>query len=157
MLQEGMQAPAFSLPDDQGTLTSFPQALQAGGGVLYFYPKDDTPGCTQEALEFEELISDFSALDTSVFGLSACSQDSHTRFKCAYNLSFPLLSDEARTTIEAYGVWKERTLYGKKFWGIERTTFFLAPDLTVLKIWKKVSPKGHAKAVLEWVRKEKEK
>lgn len=147
MLQVGQITPSFSLEDDQGrliSLDSFPgQSL-----ILYFYPKDNTSGCTQEACDFQDNISLFEKINVPIIGVSRDSVESHKKFKAKYNLSFSLLSDPEGTVCKAYGVWVEKSMYGKKYFGIERTTFLISEDRKIVKIWSKVKVKDHVKDVL---------
>ncbi len=151
MIIEGAVAPAFSAPRDGGATVSL--ADYAGKSVvLYFYPRDDTPGCTTEAQEFTALAEDFAAVNTVLIGISKDSVKKHDKFRNKHDLSVILVSDEESDIAENYGVWKEKSMYGKTFMGIERTTFLIAPDGTVAQIWHKVKPKGHATAVLEAIK-----
>lgn len=117
--------------------------------VLYFYPKDDTPGCTKEACSFNENLGAVEEKGAVVFGVSADSTASHTKFANKYSLQFPLLSDPDRSVIEAYGVWKEKNMYGKKSMGIVRTTYLINPDGKISHIWNRVKVDGHTREVLE--------
>lgn len=145
---EGMKAPEFSLPRDGGgtvTLTEF-----AGKKlVLFFYPKDDTKGCTAEAKAFSELKAEFEAAGVAVLGMSPDSVAKHDKFVSKHELTVPLASDEDKTVLEAYGVWKEKSMYGKKYMGVERTTLLIDASGTVEKVWPKVKVPGHAEAVLQ--------
>jgi len=116
--------------------------------VLYFYPKDDTSGCTTEACGFRDTWGDIQAAGAVVLGVSPDSATSHARFRDKYELPFPLLADPDHTLAEAYGVWGEKSMYGRKYFGIHRTTFVIGPDGTVRKVFRKVKPKGHAAEVL---------
>ena len=116
--------------------------------VVYFYPKDDTSGCTAEAIAFSELMPEFDKAGASVIGVSPDSAASHDKFKAKHNLSVPLAADPERSTIEAYGVWKEKSMYGRKYLGVERTTFLIGRDGRIAKIWRKVKVPKHAEAVL---------
>lgn len=150
MPDTGQIAPDFTLPDENDepvTLT----ALRPAPVVLYFYPKDDTPGCTKEAIAFSGLLDQFQAAGARVFGVSKDSVTKHTKFICKYELSVPLLSDQDGTVCEDYGVWVEKNMYGKKYMGIERATFLIAADGTIAQVWRKVKVPGHAEAVLEAV------
>lgn len=150
-LAVGNKAPDFALPDHGGntlTLSSFAgKAL-----ILYFYPKDDTPGCTQEALGFQALAKDFAAAGAAILGVSPDAPASHAKFKAKHGLDLPLASDEAKTMLEAYGVWTEKSMYGRQYMGVERTTVLLKADGTIAAIWRKVKVPGHAAAVLEAVK-----
>lgn len=148
MLNASDAAPDFSLPVTTGGEVSLSD-LKGTGVVLFFYPRDDTSGCTKESIGFSERLEDFAALGVKVFGISKDSMKSHDKFAAKHDLSVPLLSDEAGTMCEDYGVWKEKSMYGKKFMGIERTTFLIAADGTVAQIWRKVKVPGHVDAVLE--------
>ncbi|MHB2168034.1 peroxiredoxin [Alsobacter sp. R-9] len=143
----GAPAPDFSLPGDGGSTVSL-KAMKGKKVVVYFYPKDDTPGCTKEAMEFNALRGDFEKANTVIVGISADSSASHDKFKKKYDLCFPLGSDESKETLEAYGVWVEKSMYGKKYMGIERTTVLIGADGKVAQIWPKVKVDGHAADVL---------
>jgi peroxiredoxin Q/BCP len=147
-ISPGDAAPDFTLPvDGGGTLTL--SALRGRKVVLYFYPKDDTPGCTKEACAFRDAFPDFSRGSAEVIGVSRDSAERHDRFKAKYELPFRLASDEDGKVCEAYGVWGEKSLYGRKFFGIERTTFLIDGNGRVEKVWRKVKVDGHADAVLK--------
>ncbi len=143
----GTKAPAFTLPRDGGgalALTDF-----AGKKlVLFFYPRADTPGCTREAMDFSRLKGAFAKADTDILGVSADPVAAQDKFKAKHKLSIALGSDEKRRMLEAYGVWQEKSLYGRKFMGIVRTTFLIGTDQRVAQIWPKVSVAGHAEMVL---------
>jgi peroxiredoxin Q/BCP len=146
-LAEGDKAPDFALPDDRGDIRSL--ASFAGKSlVLYFYPKDDTSGCTKEAIDLEALRGDLEAKGAAILGASPDSVTSHAKFKAKHNLGFTLVSDEAKTMLAAYGVWVEKSMYGRKYMGVERTTFLIDRDGRIAKIWRKVKVPGHAAAVL---------
>ncbi len=146
-LGSGAKAPAFSLPRDGGGSVSL--ADFAGRKlVLYFYPRADTPGCTKEAIDFSRLKSAFAKAGTEVLGVSADPVPAQDKFKTKHKLSIALASDERHRMIEAYGVWQEKSMYGRKFMGIVRATFLIGPDQRVAKIWPKVSATGHAEEVL---------
>ena len=119
--------------------------------VIYFYPKDDTPGCTKEAINFSEKIDEFSNLNTQIFGVSRDSFEKHEKFKKKYNLKVNLISDGGEIT-EYFGVWVEKSMYGKKYMGIERSTFVIDEQLKILKIWRKVKVSGHVEEVLDFVK-----
>jgi peroxiredoxin Q/BCP len=146
-LKPGDAAPPFSLPRDGGATISL-AGLAGRKAVLYFYPKDDTPGCTKEAMEFNRLKAEFAAAGTEIVGVSGDSVASHDKFRKKYGLDFALASDESRAMLEAYGVWVEKSMYGKKYMGVERTTFLIGADGTVLRVWNKVKVDGHAEEVL---------
>lgn len=150
-LDVGTQAPDFTLPTDgNGSITL--SALQGKPVVLYFYPKDDTSGCTAEACQFRDMQPDFSGVDAVVIGLSKDSVASHDKFKKKYELPFTLASDSDGTVCEAYGVWVEKSMYGKKYMGIERATYLIGRDGKIAKIWRKVKVPGHGADVLKAVK-----
>ena len=143
----GTKAPPFSLPRDGGGTVSL--ADFAGHKlVLYFYPRADTTGCTKEAIDFSRLRSDFGRADTEILGVSADPVPALAKFKAEHKLAIVLASDEQHRMLEAYGVWREKSLYGRKFLGIVRTTFLIGPDGSIAKVWPKVSVDGHAAEVL---------
>lgn len=146
-LKEGSAAPAINLPTDgDGT---FNLADHRGEKVLvYFYPKDDTPGCTTESCSFSDNIKAFEKLGVAVVGISKCSVKKHDKFKAKYDLKFPLASDEDSDVCEQYGVWVEKSMYGKKYMGIERTTFLIDEAGKIEKIWSKVKVDGHTDDVM---------
>lgn len=146
-LSEGMQAPAFTLPRDGGGDVS----LSEFGGkkvVLYFYPKDETSGCTTEAIAFTALKQDFAEADTVVIGMSPDPVRKHDKFRDKHSLDVILAADEDKSTLEAYGVWQEKSMYGKKYMGVERTTLLIDRDGKIVRIWPKVKVPGHAEDVL---------
>ena len=145
MIDVGDRAPEFSLPASGGQTLSLAGNLPL---VLFFYPRDNTPGCTKEAIAFTGMEAEFSALGVKIWGISADSIASHEKFVAKHALNMPLLSDEDNAVCEAYGVWKENNMYGKKFMGIERTTFLIAVDGTLAQVWRKVKVPGHAEDVL---------
>ena len=146
-LAPGAKAPNFSLPRDGGTSVSL--ADFAGQNlVLYFYPRADTPGCTREAIDFSRLRAAFAKANTQIVGVSADPVPAQDKFKAKHKLSIALASDDKHHMIEDYGVWQEKSLYGRKFMGIVRTTFLVGPDQRVAKVWPKVSVDGHAEEVL---------
>lgn len=147
----GDQAPAIALPRDGGGMVD----LAATSGmkvVVYFYPKDDTPGCTKEAIGFTEQAAAFAEAGAVVWGVSKDSVAKHEKFRAKYELGIPLLSDEDGTVCEDYGVWVEKNMYGKKYMGIERATYLIDGDGKIAQIWRKVKVPGHVDAVLEAVR-----
>ena len=151
-LSIGDKAPDFSMPSDGGgtvTLSDFKGRYL----VLYFYPKDDTPGCTKEAIGFTENKSEFDALNASILGISKDTPAKHDKFIAKHDLKVSLGSDESGDMIESYGVWVEKNMYGKKYMGIERATYLIGPDGNILEIWRKVRVKEHVAAVLTAVQK----
>ena len=147
----GDTAPAFSLPRDGGGTVSLSDFAGAPV-VLYFYPKDDTPGCTTEALDFTRLSGDFAAAGATVIGLSKDSVAAHDKFCRKHGLGIILASDEDGDTCERYGVWQEKNMYGRRFMGIERATFLVGADGRIARAWPKVKVAGHAEEVLAAVR-----
>ena len=146
-LNIGDTAPNFTLPtDSNGEITL--SDLQGQKVVLYFYPKDDTPGCTKESCSFNENLSALNKLNTAVIGLSKCSVKKHDKFKAKYNLNFPLASDENGNTCEDYGVWGEKSMFGKKYMGITRSTFLINEQGKIEQIWRKVKVPGHVEDVM---------
>ncbi|MEM9429181.1 MAG: thioredoxin-dependent thiol peroxidase [Pseudomonadota bacterium] len=147
----GQKAPEISLPRDGGDTVSLAQ--YAGGPVvLFFYPKDDTSGCTKEAVAFTGLLDEFASAGAKVVGISKDSVKKHEKFIEKHGLGMPLLSDEEGDVCERYGVWVEKSMYGKKYMGIERSTFLIGGDGTIQQAWRKVKVPGHADAVLEAVK-----
>ena len=149
-LAEGMNAPAWKLPGDGGTTVSSDRGDKPM--VLFLYPKDDTSGCTKEAIAFSELRPHFEAIGIDVIGLSPDSAASHDKFKAKHGLDVQLVSDEEKSTIEALGAWKEKSMYGRKFMGVERSTFLMDGDGRIVRVWRKVKVPGHAEEVLEAAR-----
>lgn len=150
-LETGDAAPDFTLPASGGDTIRLSD-LRGQKVVLYFYPKDDTSGCTREACSFSENISAFNRIKAKIVGVSRDSVASHDTFIKKYGLAFPLASDEDGKVCEAYGVWVEKSMYGRKYMGIERTTFLIGEDGTILKIWNKVKVPSHAEDVMEAVK-----
>lgn len=148
MLDAGMQAPAFSLADKDGKMVSLSDFL-GKKVVLYFYPKDNTPGCTRQACAFASAYSEFEKKNAVVIGISKDSVSSHEKFAGKYNLPFILLSDPELQAIQAYGVWQEKKLYGKTSMGVVRTTFIIDEQGKILKVMPKVKPDTNAAEVLE--------
>lgn len=147
VLKEGDSAPAFALPGAGGETVSL--AAFAGKKVaLYFYPKDDTSGCTKEAIEFNALRDKFAKANTVVVGMSPDSAKSHDKFRDKYELALPLAADETKETLAAYGVWVEKSMYGRKYMGVERSTFLIDRKGRIARIWRKVKVPGHAEEVL---------
>lgn len=143
----GKAAPAFSLMSDEGQKISL-KDFRGRRVVLYFYPKDDTPGCTTEACAFRDAEMDFSRADAAVLGVSKDNVKSHQKFKNKYSLNFPLLADDGGVC-EAYGVWKQKSMYGRTYMGIERSTFLIDEQGKVRAEWRKVSVPGHAAEVIK--------
>jgi len=146
-LKEGAKAPSFQIIADNEKKLSL-KDFKGEWLVLYFYPKDMTPGCTTEACEFQSRLKKFSKMQASVVGVSKDSVARHLKFKEKYSLEFPLLADESGELCESYGVWTQKSLYGKKFMGIERTTVLIDPKGKIAKIYPKVKVKGHVDQVL---------
>jgi len=146
-LQEGDPAPAFILPRDGGGEISL-AALRGRKVVLYAYPKDNTPACTQEAIAFNRLRKEFADCGTELIGVSPDSARRHDNFKRKHGLDFPLLVDEAQELASAYGIWVEKSMYGRRYMGIERSTFLIDAQGRLVRIWRKVKVEGHAEEVL---------
>jgi thioredoxin-dependent peroxiredoxin len=150
-LSEGDKAPAFKLPTGSGETVTL-SSLKGKKVVLYFYPKDDTSGCTKEAIAFNGLRKTFEAEGAVIVGVSPDSAESHAKFSKKYDLSFTLLADETKEMLEAYGVWTEKSMYGRKYMGVERTTILIDATGKIARIWNKVKVDGHAEAVLAAVK-----
>jgi thioredoxin-dependent peroxiredoxin len=146
-LAEGSKAPAFKLPSDGGTSVSLAD-FKGRKLVIYFYPKADTPGCTQESIDFSALRTEFRKAGTDILGVSADPVAAQEKFKKKHDLAMALLSDETHNMLEAYGVWGKKSMYGKTFMGIIRTTFLIGPGGRIARIWPKVKVAGHAAEVL---------
>ncbi|MBE7185035.1 MAG: peroxiredoxin [Methylobacterium mesophilicum] len=152
-IEVGGAAPDFEAPLGDGS--AFRLSAQRGRMVvLYFYPKDDTSGCTAEAIDFTQLKPDFEKAGASVVGISPDSAKKHAKFAQKHGLTHDLVADEERSAIEAYGLWVEKSMYGRKYMGVERTTVLVGPDGKILRIWSKVKVPGHAQEVLEAVKAE---
>ncbi len=150
-LNIGDTAPTFKLPADNGV--DFDLSAQKGKKVvIYFYPKDDTSGCTSEAIQFSENVSEFAALNTIIVGISKDSVKSHDKFKAKHDLKVILASDEELKVQTEYGVWVEKSMYGKKYMGTERATFLLDENLKIAQIWRKVKVTGHVQEVLKAIK-----
>ncbi|MGV8936826.1 MAG: peroxiredoxin [Allorhizobium sp.] len=149
-LTVGDVAPDFTAERDGGGTVSL-SAFRARPVVLFFYPKDNTSGCTTEAIAFTGLAAEFAKAETTVIGMSPDPVASHDKFIARHNLSMTLASDPEKQTLEAYGVWKEKSMYGKSYMGVERSTFLIGPDGTIAAVWRKVKVAGHAEAVLKAV------
>lgn len=146
-LKEGHPAPPIILPDHSGQIFTL-QSLKGKNVVLYFFPKADTPGCTKESCEFRDTSRDFAKANTVVVGVSPDPSNAQAKFRQKFDLPFVLLADQDHRAAEAYGVWKEKSMYGKKYMGIERTTFVIDPIGNIKKIFPKVKVEGHAERVL---------
>jgi peroxiredoxin Q/BCP len=146
-VEEGSPAPEFSLTSDSGDTVTL-SALKGGPVVLYFYPKDDTPGCTTQACGIRDAWGEFERTGAVVLGVSPDAEASHAKFREKYDLPFTLLADPDHATAEAYGVWVEKTMYGKTFMGVERSTFVIDADGNLAKVMRKVKPASHADDVL---------
>lgn len=144
MLEQGQMFPEFELPDQDGQIRTSTE-LRGQRVVIYFYPKDDTSGCTQEACELRDRMQGFGSV--AVLGVSPDDVKSHKKFEKNNHLNFPLLADTNKDLCNATGVWVEKSMYGKKYMGVERTTFLLDKDGTILKVWNKVKPAGHAEEI----------
>ena len=151
VVTKDQNAPQFTLPRDGGETLSLSQ-FKGQPVVLFFYPKDNTTGCTREATEFNAVLDAFQTLGVAVIGLSPDSPKSHDKFVAKYDLKMPLASDETHETLEAYGVWKEKSMYGRTYMGVERTTVLLDKDHKVAEVWTKVKVPGHVDAVLQAAR-----
>ncbi|EJF88891.1 thioredoxin-dependent thiol peroxidase [Bartonella tamiae] len=148
MLKKGDHAPDFQLPRDGGETIQLTQYI-GHLVVLYFYPKDDTSGCTIEAHDFTQLKPEFEKLGVIVIGMSPDKVDKHNKFKTKHDLDVILVSDETKSTLESYGVWVEKSMYGRKYMGVERTTFLIDKNGKIVEVWPKVSVTGHAENVLK--------
>ena len=151
MLKTGDEAPQFRATADDGSTVSSAD-YKGRNLVLYFYPKANTAGCTHEAVEFSSALEQFKAVNTAIVGCSGDSIDAQTKFKTRYKIKFPLLADTNFDVIEAFGARRMKTFFGKSFLGIVRTTYWIAPDGLIRKVWEKVTPKGHAAEVLAAIR-----
>lgn len=147
----GDKAPDFDLPDDCGAIRTL-KSFWGRKLVLYFYPKDDTSGCTKEAIDFNGLKREFEKAGAAVVGVSPDSIASHVKFKSKHRLDLDLVSDEAKSMLKSYGVWTQKSMYGRTYMGVERTTFLIGPDGRIAAIWNKVKVPGHAEAVLAAVK-----
>lgn len=150
-LDIGSKAPAFALSSDLGKKIQLSD-FRGSPVILYFYPKDDTPGCTKEACAFRDASAELARLGAVVLGVSADSVESHARFRDKFALNFPLLSDESHGMCEKYGAWREKNMYGKKSMGIQRSTYLIDGEGKIARLWKRVSVDGHDAEVLEALR-----
>jgi peroxiredoxin Q/BCP len=148
MVSEGQPAPDFSLPDQHGNPVTL-SGLRGKPVLLYFYPRDATPGCTTEACDFRDARADYEAAGAVVLGVSPDTVESHRKFAEKYGLPFTLLADPEKEAIQSFGVWKEKNMYGKKSMGVERTTFLIDKDGIVRRIFPRVKVAGHVDAVLQ--------
>jgi thioredoxin-dependent peroxiredoxin len=147
LIDPGKKAPAFALPDQSGKVHKLSD-YEGQPVVLYFYPKDDTPGCTKESCAFQDNLPKFKKSKAAVLGMSVLDSKSKAKFAEKYGLHFPLLADENHAVMEKYGVWQEKSMYGKKYMGVGRTTYLIGPDGKVVKRWDGVKVDGHAEEVL---------
>lgn len=148
MISVGKKAPAIKLPDGEGNLRSLKE-FEGSKVILYFYPKDNTSGCTAESCDFRDAFPKFNKLKAVIIGVSPDSVESHKKFAAKHDLPFTLLSDEKKTVLEKYGVWKEKSMYGRKYMGVERTTMLIDEKGIIKKIYSKVKVKGHVEQVAE--------
>ncbi len=148
ILEAGDKAPKFDIPNQDGNMIKFDDLL-GKWSVIYFYPRDDTPGCTIEAKEFTELSSKFEEHGASIYGVSPDTEAKHCKFIEKHGLKVELLADTESTMLADYGVWQEKQMYGKTYMGVVRTTYLVNPDGNIAEVWAKVKARGHAEAVLE--------
>jgi peroxiredoxin Q/BCP len=146
----GTPAPEFTLPTDTGANLTL-SAFRGRPVVIYFYPKDDTSGCTKESCEFRDLVPRFERVNAQILGISPDGVKSHAKFRDKYHLNFPLLADEGHAVADQYGVWQEKSMYGRKYWGNARTTFIIDATGRIAKVFEKVKAAGHAAEVAEAV------
>jgi peroxiredoxin Q/BCP len=156
MPAEGTDAPDFSLPDDTGVERTL-SSRRGEWTVIYFYPKDDTPGCTTESCEFRDAYGEYGVRNAEIWGVSILGSGSKARFKAKFGLPFVLLADEDHAVAERYGSWVEKQNYGKSYFGVQRATFLVDPDGKIVRVWPKVKPEGHAAEVLEALDQERTK
>ena len=149
MLKEGQKLPSFKLNDQEGEAVKFPTKEMT---LIYFYPKADTPGCTKESCEFQSNLKKFNKFETTVFGISKDSVQRQSKFAEKYKLKFNLLSDESEKICEKFGVWVNKSMYGRTYKGIERSTFLVAKNGKILKIWRKVKVNNHVEEVLDTIK-----
>jgi peroxiredoxin Q/BCP len=150
MLNAGDLAPDFTIPTDTGANVTL-SAFRGRPVVLYFYPKDDTSGCTKESCEFRDLVPRFERVNAQILGISPDGVKSHAKFRDKYQLNFPLLADEGHAVADQYGVWQEKSMYGRKYWGNARTTFVIDASGRIARVFEKVKAAGHAAEVAEAV------
>ena len=148
MVEENDTAPDFELPADDGSTVRLSD-LRGRRVLLYFYPKDNTPGCTKQACDLRDSFDEIESRGIVVLGVSPDPVDSHVKFRDKHSLPFRLLADTDHDVAEAYGVWKEKSMFGKKFWGVQRSSFLIGPEGRIEKAWRKVSPRKHVDLVLE--------
>jgi thioredoxin-dependent peroxiredoxin len=151
MVVEGQLAPDFTLADQHGKKVTLSK-LKGSAVVVYFYPKDDTPGCTKEACDFRDGFTNYQQAGTTILGISPDSAESHAKFVKKFDLPFTLLADDDKKVCEAYGVWKEKSMYGKRYMGVERTTFVIDAGGIVRRVFSKVKVDGHSSAVLDAIK-----
>lgn len=151
MISEGDKAPGFELPQAGGEIVKLSQ-FKGKPVVLYFYPKDDTSGCTQQALDFSEQLAAFKAAGAEIIGISPDSMKSHGKFRDKHGLTITLLADEEKSAIQAYGVWAEKKMYGRAYMGVDRSTFLIGKDGTIKRVWRGVKVPGHVEEVLAAVK-----
>lgn len=147
-IEVGQKAPDFTLKTDSGSKIKLSE-LRGNPVVIYFYPKDDTPGCTREACAFRDRTKELEKLGATVLGISPDSVESHGKFRDKYNLNFPLLADEGHRVAEKYGAWREKNMYGKKTMGIQRSTFLIDAEGKIARLWKAVKVDGHDQQVID--------
>lgn len=148
----GKPAPSFNLPSSEGREIGLADYKGKKAVVLYFYPRADTPGCTKEACGFRDALADYDEAHVAVLGVSPDETGAVTKFGGKFHLNFPLLADADHSVAEAYGVWQEKSMYGKKYFGVARTTFVIGTDGKVKHVFEKVKPEGHDQQVLQWVK-----
>ena len=148
MVEVGEDAPDFAIPNQNGEMKNL-KNFEGEWSVIYFYPRDDTPGCTVEAKEFTDLNKQFEKLGCHIVGVSPDNEAKHCKFIDKHDLKVELLADTEKAMLDDYGVWQEKSMYGKTYMGVVRTTYLINPDGNIAEVWAKVKAKGHAKAVLE--------
>jgi thioredoxin-dependent peroxiredoxin len=154
ILQAGVHAPGFNLPASGGKQINLADFAGKKKVVLYFYPKADTPGCTTEACGFRDAIAEYDKANVAVLGISPDPVEDVNKFAAKFHLSFPLLADADHAVAEKYGVWQEKSMYGRKYMGVVRTTFVIGKDGKIGKVFEKVKPDGHETEVLQWLKSE---